>query len=171
MTDLPKSLGAGKQTAPSVFFGRRRKSKPRPARDRARSGKRRLFKEPGTAQSGTYVPCLCCKNYWLQFIHNFSKMFLVTRSAGVSEWQTRETQNLLLETTCGFESRRRHPWQGQYGPLSCEIFSWLGGLFLYELSLQQQLTLAYQEVRDCNVYSSNFGLPLSETEFVRLFLK
>ena len=120
MTDLPKRLGAGKQTAPSVFLGRRRKSKPRRRSGLFWEATIILFKEPRTAQYGTYVPCLCCKNYWLQFIHNFSKMFLVTRSAGVSEWQTRETQNLLLETTCGFESRRRHPWQGQYGPLSCE---------------------------------------------------
>ena len=122
MTDLPKSQGAGKQTAPSVFF---RQTGEKVSRAGGWSGSFWeatiiLFKEPRTAQYGTYVPCLCCKNYWLQFIHNFSKMFLVTRSAGVSEWQTRETQNLLLETTCGFESRRRHPWQGQYGPLSCE---------------------------------------------------
>ena len=29
-------------------------------------------------------------------------------SAGVSEWQTRQTQNLLWATTCGFKSRCRH---------------------------------------------------------------
>ena len=28
--------------------------------------------------------------------------------AGVSEWQTRQTQNLLWATTCGFKSRCRH---------------------------------------------------------------
>ena len=28
--------------------------------------------------------------------------------AGVSEWQTRQTQNLLSERACGFESHRRH---------------------------------------------------------------
>ena len=28
--------------------------------------------------------------------------------AGVSEWQTRQTQNLLAERACGFESHRRH---------------------------------------------------------------
>ena len=28
--------------------------------------------------------------------------------AGVSEWQTRQTQNLLLATTCGFKSRHQH---------------------------------------------------------------
>ena len=36
------------------------------------------------------------------------------------------------------------------------------------LPLQQQLTLAYQEVRECNAYSSNFGLSLSETEIAEL---
>ncbi len=29
-------------------------------------------------------------------------------NAGVSEWQTRQTQNLLSERACGFESHRRH---------------------------------------------------------------
>ena len=29
--------------------------------------------------------------------------------AGVSEWQTMQTQNLLPERACGFESHRRHP--------------------------------------------------------------
>ena len=28
--------------------------------------------------------------------------------AGVSEWQTRKTQNLLWATTCGFKSLHRH---------------------------------------------------------------
>lgn len=27
--------------------------------------------------------------------------------AGVAEWQTRQTQNLLMVTLCGFKSRRR----------------------------------------------------------------
>ena len=32
--------------------------------------------------------------------------------AGVSEWQTRQTQNLLCSRTCGFKSRRRHSLAG-----------------------------------------------------------
>ena len=32
--------------------------------------------------------------------------------AGVSEWQTRQTQNLLWATTYGFKSHRRHISQG-----------------------------------------------------------
>ena len=36
------------------------------------------------------------------------------------------------------------------------------------LPLQQQLMLAYREVRECNAYSSNFGLSLSETEIAEL---
>ena len=34
--------------------------------------------------------------------------------------------------------------------------------------MQQQLTLAYQEVRECNAYSSNFGLVLSDPEITEL---
>ncbi len=30
-----------------------------------------------------------------------------SKDAGVSEWQTRQTQNLLWATTCGFKSRCR----------------------------------------------------------------
>ena len=36
------------------------------------------------------------------------------------------------------------------------------------IPLQQQLTIAFQEVRECNAYSSNFGLSLSETEIAEL---
>ena len=42
----------------------------------------------------------------------FSMIKLMTlanaKQAGVSEWQTRQTQNLLWATTCGFKSHRRH---------------------------------------------------------------
>ena len=31
--------------------------------------------------------------------------------AGMSEWQTRQTQNLLSERACGFESHRRHEYK------------------------------------------------------------
>ena len=30
------------------------------------------------------------------------------KRAGVSEWQTRQTQNLLWATTCGFKSHHQH---------------------------------------------------------------
>ncbi len=33
-------------------------------------------------------------------------------NAGLSEWQTRQTQNLLWVTTCGFKSRGRHDSEG-----------------------------------------------------------
>lgn len=33
---------------------------------------------------------------------------IVAPCAGVVEWQTRSTQNALLERACGFESRSRH---------------------------------------------------------------
>ncbi len=36
------------------------------------------------------------------------------------------------------------------------------------LPLQQQLSLAHQELRECNAYSSNFGLVLSETDIAEL---
>ncbi len=32
----------------------------------------------------------------------------VTAHAGVAEWQTRQTQNLLVATSYGFKSHRRH---------------------------------------------------------------
>lgn len=36
------------------------------------------------------------------------------------------------------------------------------------LPMQQELIAAYQEVRECNVYSENFGLVLSESEITEL---
>ena len=36
--------------------------------------------------------------------------------AGVSEWQTMQTQNLLRVTACGFKSRRRHYTLGREKP-------------------------------------------------------
>ena len=44
----------------------------------------------------------------MQFIHSYDKINNVEEThAGVSEWQTRQTQNLLWATTCGFKSRCR----------------------------------------------------------------
>ena len=44
----------------------------------------------------------------LQFGKSYDKISIVPLgNAGVSEWQTRQTQNLLWATTCGFKSRRR----------------------------------------------------------------
>ena len=44
----------------------------------------------------------------MQFIHSYDKISDVEEThAGVSEWQTRQTQNLLWATTCGFKSRCR----------------------------------------------------------------
>lgn len=37
----------------------------------------------------------------------YGKMVFVADNAGVSEWQTMQTQNLLRVTACGFKSRRR----------------------------------------------------------------
>ena len=39
------------------------------------------------------------------------------------------------------------------------------------LPLQQQLLAAHQEIRECNAYSSKFGLVLSETEIPRVYEK
>ncbi|MBP5290994.1 MAG: hypothetical protein J6Y90_00035, partial [Lachnospiraceae bacterium] len=36
------------------------------------------------------------------------------------------------------------------------------------MPLQQQLLAAHQEIRECNAYSSKFGLVLSETEITSL---
>ena len=36
----------------------------------------------------------------------FSESWLMAE-AGVAEWQTRQTQNLLMAALCGFKSRRR----------------------------------------------------------------
>ncbi|CAB4243818.1 protein of unknown function [Methylacidimicrobium sp. AP8] len=38
------------------------------------------------------------------------------KQAGVAEWQTRQTQNLVSATGCGFESLRRHPWNWAGSP-------------------------------------------------------
>ena len=41
-------------------------------------------------------------------------------NAEVVEWQTRWTQNPLLETTCGFKSHLRH--QETFNPKGLEVF-------------------------------------------------
>ena len=48
---------------------------------------------------------LACKAVFYYNKTCFTKQY--TR-AGVSEWQTRQTQNLLPARACGFESHRRH---------------------------------------------------------------
>ena len=48
--------------------------------------------------------------------------------AGVSEWQTRRTQNPLAATSCGFKSHRRHQSAASVKPLAA-------GFFLFEIPL------------------------------------
>ena len=47
--------------------------------------------------------------------------------AGLSEWQTRWTQNPLMATSCGFKSRGRHSLAGA----SRQIFSWVEDLAIF----------------------------------------
>ena len=42
--------------------------------------------------------------------------------AGVSEWQTRRTQNPLAATSCGFKSHRRHQSAASVKPLAAGFF-------------------------------------------------
>lgn len=46
-----------------------------------------------------------------------------TKCAGVSEWQTMQTQNLLWVTTCGFKSHRRHEKHKKLGRKPTQFFS------------------------------------------------
>ncbi len=68
-----------------------------------------------------FMPCFYCNTEFLlefTFYCNteffscfFRKVVLYSQMlmhAGVSEWQTRQTQNLLYASTCGFESHHRH---------------------------------------------------------------
>ena len=45
-----------------------------------------------------------------------------TKCAGVSEWQTMQTQNLLWVTTCGFKSHRRHEKHKKLGRKPTQFF-------------------------------------------------
>ncbi len=45
----------------------------------------------------------CAKN-----LDKYSGLWYNVYIAGVSEWQTRQTQNLLSARACGFESHHRH---------------------------------------------------------------
>ncbi len=47
--------------------------------------------------------------------------------AGVAEWQTHQTQNLAVATSCGFKSHLRH----QRNPHGYDIKSWSCGFFFY----------------------------------------
>ena len=42
-----------------------------------------------------------------EFVERYERTDTV-KCAGVVEWQTRRTQNPMLETTCGFKSHHQH---------------------------------------------------------------
>lgn len=42
--------------------------------------------------------------------------------AGVAEWQTHQTQNLAVATSCGFKSHLRHQIKISQTKYVCEIF-------------------------------------------------
>lgn len=52
---------------------------------------------------------------WKNYLPNeksYGKIITVVKRAGLSEWQTRWTQNPLMATSCGFKSRSRHSLAG-----------------------------------------------------------
>ena len=54
--------------------------------------------------------------------------------AGVAEWQTRQTQNLLFERVCEFESRHRHMKRECFG--SHGFYGRPGILFLLSVKMK-----------------------------------
>ena len=71
----------------------------------------------------------------------FMIIFLLSRrQAGVSEWQTRQTQNLLLATTYGFKSHRRH-----YKSL-CIMHKLFSCLNILNLPVNRRKSVLFQKV-------------------------